>query len=233
VGQALIILYIKKTDLRLSAGDQFLPDIFIFSELMASEKKTVLLIILICCLGNVLAQNDSVFKSKTLSSFRLYNTGIAKNIYLPDEGVSKPFSLFIFLSPECPLSQNYLPLFNSLSERYTNDISFYGIIPGKSYSAKIIRKFASAYNVRFPLLIDSSKSLSNYMKATVTPEIILLNNKHRLVYKGAVDDLLTGLGKRKIRVANEYLKNAIAESLGNKQVSVKRTKAVGCKINDY
>jgi len=222
-----------KTGLRPIAGDQFLPDSFIFSEFMVSEKKTALLIILIGCFGNVFAQNDSVFNSKTLSSFRLYNTGTAKNIHLPGEGAGKRFSLFIFLSPECPLSQNYLPLFNSLSERYTNDISFYGIIPGKSYSAKIISEFASGYNIQFPLMIDSSKSLSNYMKAAVTPEIILLNNKNILVYKGAVDDLLAGLGKRKVKATNEYLKNAIVQSLENKQVSVKRTKAVGCKINDY
>jgi hypothetical protein len=71
------------------------------------------------------------------------------------------------------------------------------------------------------------------MHAKITPEVILLNDKNILVYKGAVDDLLIGLGKRKLKATNEYLKNAIAQSINHKAVTIKRTRAVGCKINDY
>lgn len=200
---------------------------------MVSARKRRLLIIFVCCFEGVFAQNDSVFTAEKLFSFRLYNAGVAENIHLRAADGGKPYSLFIFLSPECPLSQNYLPLLNRLRKTYSKDISFYGIIPGKAYSPTMINEFASMYNVQFPLLIDSSKSLTNYMRAGVTPEIILLNEKNILVYKGAVDDLLMGLGKRRVKAANEYLKDAIVQSLENKPVSVKRTKAVGCKINDY
>ncbi len=200
---------------------------------MVSAKKIVLFIILVCCSGVVTAQTDPVFSGEKLSSFSLYHPGVDKSFQLPAGDAGKAFSLFIFLSPECPLSQNYLPLLNRLKEQYSSDISFYGIIPGRAYAPQVVREFVSTYSVSFPVLIDSSKSLTNYMGATVTPEIIFLNDKNVLVYKGAVDDLLTGLGKRKIKAANEYLKNAIVQSLENKEVSIKRTKAVGCKINDY
>jgi thiol-disulfide isomerase/thioredoxin len=200
---------------------------------MISEKKIIGLIISIYCFGNVFAQNDSVFNSNTLSSFRLYNTGADKSIRLPDAKTDKPFTLFIFLSPECPLCQNYLPLLKGLQEKYKTEIAFCGIIPGKAYSAEVVKRFASEYKVQFPLFIDSLKSLTGYLQATVTPQVILLNRKNVLIYKGAIDDLLMELGKRRVKAANEYLENAIVQSLGNKVVSVKRTKAVGCKINDY
>lgn len=200
---------------------------------MGSEKKIVLLVILVCWLRSGLTQNDSVFSGKALSSFTLYHATGGKSIHLPAASEGKSLSVFIFLSPECPLSQSYLPLLNSLNEKYTNNISFYGIIPGKAYSAKIVTEFALKYRVGIPLLIDSSKSLTTYMHATITPEIILLDNKNNLVYKGAVDDLLMDLGKRRVKATSEYLNDAIIQSLGNKAVSVKRTKAVGCRINDY
>ena len=201
---------------------------------MDRGKKTILLTtILICSFGNLAAQNDSVFNSKTLSSFKLFSSSNGKIFHLPNEKISKDFSLFIFLSPECPLSQNYLPLLNSLKEKYGNTISFYGIIPGKAYTAESINEFAATYSIQFSLLIDSSKSLTKYLQARVTPEVILLNDKNLLVYKGAVNDLLVGLGKRRVKAVNEYLKDAIVRSINNEIVSVKRTRAVGCKINDY
>jgi thiol-disulfide isomerase/thioredoxin len=200
---------------------------------MVSARKIILFIILVCSFRIVTAQTDLAFSGEKLSSFRLYDPGAGKSFQLPVADASKAFSVFIFLSPECPLSQNYLPLLNRLRETYSDDISFYGIIPGRAYAPETVKEFASTYRILFPVLIDSLKFLTSYMDATVTPEIIFLNNKNVLVYKGAVDDLLTGLGKRKIKAANEYLKNAIVQSLENKEVSIKRTKAVGCKINDY
>lgn len=200
---------------------------------MVSARKIVLFFTLVCCFGIANAQTDPVFSGEKLSSFNLYDPAAGKSFQLPVAEPGKAYSLFVFLSPECPLSQNYLPLLNRLKERYSEDISFYGIIPGRAYDPTIVKEFASTYNVQFPLLIDSSKSLTNYLGATVTPEILFLNSNNVLVYKGAVDDLLTGLGKRKIKAANEYLKDAIEQSLDNKEVTVKRTKAVGCKINDY
>jgi thiol-disulfide isomerase/thioredoxin len=200
---------------------------------MVRRKHSVLLLLGIYCLTELSAQNDSVFNGNTISSFKLYNTNQDKSIFLTEQNIGKPFSLFIFLSPECPLCQNYLSLFNSLQEKYKTEIAFYGIVPGRAYPATVIKEFASTYQVRFPLLIDSLKSLTRYLHATITPQVILLDNKNTLVYKGAVDDLLMGLGKRRVKVINEYLKNAIIQSLDNKMVTVKRTKAVGCKINDY
>ena len=200
---------------------------------MISSRPAFLLSLAICCFTELPAQNDSVFNGSTISSFRLYNTTEDKSICLPEQKTGKLFSLFIFLSPECPLCQDYLSLFNSLQEKYETKIAFYGIVPGRAYPATVIKEFASEYQVRYPLLIDSLKSLTSYLHATVTPQVILLDNKNTLVYKGAVDDLLMGLGKRRVKVVNEYLKNAIAQSLENKMVTVKRTKAVGCRINDY
>lgn len=200
---------------------------------MKGRKKSGMLIMLAGCWGILSAQNDSAFSQQIISSFNLYQTSPGQMIHLSPSDPGRRLTLFIFLSPECPLCQNSTLILNSFFDAYKMDISFYGIMPGKAYSVIDINKFAGEYDVKFPLFIDSSRALSGYLKATVTPQVILLNDRMQLVYKGAIDDALMELGKRRVKVTQEYLKEAILQGLDNKTALVKRTKAVGCKINDY
>lgn len=106
----------------------------------------------------------------------------------------------------------------------------YGIIPGKSYDAKTIKTFREKYKITYPLLTDASFRLSRYLHASITPEVVLLNAQYELVYRGAIDDWLKDLGKMKTKITVHYLEDAIEKYPG--QATIKRTKAVGCLIND-
>jgi len=163
--------------------------------------------------------NDSVFSAKRLSSI----------IHLPSRNTS-PLSLFVFLSPECPLCQNYTPALNKLARQYMGKVRVYGIIPGKAYDAATIKTFREKYKITYPLLTDPSFRLSRYLHASITPEVVLLNDRSELVYKGAIDDWLKALGKMKTKITSHYLEDAIAGYPD--QATIKRTKAVGCLIND-
>ena len=200
---------------------------------MGACKKIWLSLVFVFLFSEGFSQNDSIFDSRHLSSLQLYSAGSRKLYHLPALNTGKPFSLFVFLSPECPLSKDYLPLLNELYKKYAEHISFYGVIPGKAYSAAVVNRFARDYRVQYPLLIDSSKALTGYLLASVTPEVILLDNESNLVYKGAVNDLMMALGKRRVQVSTHFLEDAITASIAGKPVSIKRTKAVGCKVNDY
>jgi hypothetical protein len=83
------------------------------------------------------------------------------------------------------------------------------------------------------LFIDSDKKLTTYLHATVTPQVILLNDKGELKYKGAIDNWAVSLGKQRVTTTQNFLDDALQQSLSDKTVLTKRTKAVGCRINDY
>jgi hypothetical protein len=53
------------------------------------------------------------------------------------------------------------------------------------------------YKLEIPVWIDLKKELSNYLQATVTPEVVLLNKKGELIYRGAIDDWVEKLGQKK------------------------------------
>lgn len=147
--------------------------------------------------------------------------------------VSNKLSLYIFLSPECPLSQNYTKTLNELNTQYRDKVVFTGIVPGKTYSSKEVKHFLGEYKVNFKVIRDKSKHLTEKLHGTVTPEVVLMDHNKTILYRGAIDDWAVSLGKKKISPTNPYLKNAIEQALNGERVIVQSTKPVGCLINDF
>jgi thiol-disulfide isomerase/thioredoxin len=178
-------------------------------------------------------KNDSVFSAAKLSSIPLGTVQDAQTGFtLPSGPAVKP-RVFVFLSPECPLCQNYTSLLNKLNTEYAGRIELYGIIPGKTYSRAVIAAFAKKYKVNYPLLIDESLAFSKYLQAEITPEAVFLDAGNLLVYRGALDNWLSDLGKRRATVTETFLLDAVDRNLRQQPVARKRNKAVGCLINDY
>jgi thiol-disulfide isomerase/thioredoxin len=177
--------------------------------------------------------NDSVFNAAALSSFRLFDVGRHSSLHLPPAAASGYTRLFIFLSPECPLCQNYTIKLNEFYSRYGGKIKIYGIIPGSAYKPAAISAFREKYKIAYPLLIDGSLRLSHYLQASATPEVILLGPGNELIYKGAIDNWYKALGKSRIRTTENYLQDAIDRTLRQEPPAIKRTTPVGCLLNDF
>lgn len=179
------------------------------------------------------SKNDSVFNSAFISSINLRDAERGMPVSLNGGALSDKPELLIFLSPECPLCQSYTLVLNKLYQKYGNGVRFYGVISGKTYNAAAISSFVKKYKIAFPLFIDKQLALSRYLQATTTPEVILLNNRNELLYRGAIDDRVADIGKQRTRATKDFLRDALDEQLSGERVSLKRTKAIGCYINDY
>ena len=83
------------------------------------------------------------------------------------------------------------------------------------------------------MLIDKEKVLSDYLKATVTPEVFLTNKTGQIVYSGAIDDWVTELGKKALQPQKHYLENAITQYLAGAPIQLSYTAAKGCLINEF
>lgn len=143
------------------------------------------------------------------------------------------FAVFVFLSPECPLCKNYSVVLNKLAGQYAGQVRFVGIVPGKSYSRKEIRKFRQAYHIPFAIYPDREKAVSNYLAATVTPEVLLLNEQGAALYRGSIDNWVVNLGKKRPAATAHYLIDAIEQGLQQRPIELSYTPPVGCYINDF
>lgn len=144
-----------------------------------------------------------------------------------------PLYLFVFISPECPLCKNYSTVLNRLSQQFENKLKVYGLVPGMAYSKKELKDFTEEYRIDFPLLIDGKKEFSRYIQAAVTPEVVLVDNTGKIIYRGAIDDWVQELGKKKLKPEENYLENAINQYLDGAPVLVKKTIPKGCLINEF
>lgn len=165
----------------------------------------------------------SFFQSKAPLNVKKQKTGIDNSDY----------QLLVFLSPECPLSQNYSVVLQQLSNEFADIIQVYGIIPGSTVTKKEIQKFANKYKILFPLYSDKSMTTIKAVHATTTPEVVLLDLEGHLVYRGAIDDWAVELGKKKSKASNEYLRNALLQVRSGLPVQIVMKEPVGCLINDF
>ncbi len=202
-----------------------------------NEYKMFKYLFLIVCFGlntrDVFAGGfkDSVPTFKGVVDYKIQDASLQKNIRIRLQ--DQTLSLFVFLSPECPLCQNYTKTLNQLSEQFREKLKVVGVVPGSAYSETEVAAFAKKYHTVFSIGIDKEQLLTKYLAATITPQVVLIDSMGNLVYKGAIDDWVFGLGKKRERVTMHYLADAITQYLQLMPVKIKRTKAYGCKINDF
>jgi thiol-disulfide isomerase/thioredoxin len=140
-------------------------------------------------------------------------------------------SVFLLLSPECPLCKNYVQVINKI-QKENAPVKFYGIIPGATYTTAEILLFKKDYKPAFPLYVDAHKKLTKYLNATTTPECIVINALGIIKYRGLIDNWAYSLGSQRQVTTAHYLADALDNTLNNKPLAITNTKPVGCMIND-
>jgi AhpC/TSA family len=139
-------------------------------------------------------------------------------------------AVFIFLAPDCPLSQNYTATLNDLRMKFqASGIEFYGVFAGRA-AAEGAEDFARTYRIQFPVLPDVDFRISDFLKATATPQAFVVNGSGHTVYAGAIDNRATELGQRRMVITEHYLLDALESVVEGRQVRVERTRPVGCFI---
>lgn len=142
------------------------------------------------------------------------------------------FYIYTFLSPECPLSENYTRTLKQLQKEYSEkNVQFYYIFPGTFYPRQQIAHFADQYEMPIDrFLYDELYQLRDYCKATTTPETYLLDANGKIYYSGAIDNWAITLGKQRQVISGHYLVDAIESVLKGEKVKITNTRAVGCII---
>ncbi len=95
-----------------------------------------------------------------------------------------------------------------------------------------IRRHRDDYEYTCPALRDNSHELVRTCAATVTPEAVVLNTQHEIVYQGRIDNLYVDFGQARTSATAHELADALDAVVRHRPVAVPRTKAVGCYIGD-
>ncbi len=134
--------------------------------------------------------------------------------------------VIMFIATKCPVSNAYNKrMENIYNEFKDNGISFIGINANKAESVDEIKSHAKEHGLTFLILKDNQNKIADEFKASVTPEIYVLNSNYEVQYHGRIDD-----SRDADNVDSKDLEQALNEILAGKKVSNSRTKAFGCTI---
>ncbi len=89
-----------------------------------------------------------------------------------------------------------------------------------------MKAYAKEQHYRWHYVVDNNHEIADAFGANRTPECFLFDKNLKLVYHGAIDDNPSDASA----VNRQHLKEAITELYGNKEITVKESRSVGCTI---
>ncbi|MBA4304975.1 MAG: hypothetical protein C0424_12170 [Sphingobacteriaceae bacterium] len=140
-------------------------------------------------------------------------------------------NVLYFFAPECPLSENYCLSANLLQEKTASRaVRHLVVVPGDYYSAGAVDSFRRQFDLRVQVIRDTSWALTRALAARVTPEVFIFTNDQKMLYRGAIDNWVFALGKKRQRITEFYADTVVVAALNGKPLEAGSTRAIGCTI---
>jgi thiol-disulfide isomerase/thioredoxin len=142
-----------------------------------------------------------------------------------------PATAFVFIHPDCPVSNRYAPELNRLHDEYrASGIRLFAVYPGRDDDEAAIRAHYREYGLRLTALRDPDFRLADLAGATMTPEAAVFARGRTLVYRGRIDDRAPRLGVWRAVPRARDLADVLARLREGRAVTLRTTQAVGCYI---
>jgi len=142
-----------------------------------------------------------------------------------------PAAALLFLSPDCPFSNRYLPELARLASGYAlRGVAFYAVFSDPAVGADQARRHAQEYGYPFPALLDAGQSLARQSGAAATPEAVVLSPAGQVLYRGRIDNQVEDFARRRPLATRRDLALALDQILAGRPVARPATKAIGCSI---
>jgi hypothetical protein len=142
--------------------------------------------------------------------------------------------VFVFLGPECPISQRYVPELNRLAAgQGTNGVEFFGIIAGQTMTRTQAAAFVKDYAIQYPVLFDEGLALARWLRPTHMPEAFVLKPDGDRLYRGRIDDWYQAPGKPRSVVQHRELRDAMDAARAGKMPAKFFAPPVGCYFEDW
>jgi len=90
-----------------------------------------------------------------------------------------------------------------------------------------IREYMKKHEFTFPVYADHGNVVADLFQAQHTPHCFVIDPQGKVVYAGGLDDDPRGV---KGEEADQYVRDAVEETLAGKEVTVKESKPYGCSI---
>lgn len=176
-------------------------------------------------ISGTFADADTVKMDKEAPNFTLKDA-MDKAHSLKDLSREKKATVVMFISTECPVSNDYNERIIALYNDYKDQsVQFIGINSNRNESVEEIAEHNKTNQFSFLVLKDLGNEIADKFGARRTPEVYLLDEKRILRYRGAIDN-------SQKKPETHYLRETLDLVVAGKEIPEdrKKTKAFGCTI---
>ena len=149
-------------------------------------------------------------------------------------------SAIFFVQTDCPISNWYAPTIQRVCREYASrGVScalMYEDIEVASASPPLeaqVRTHLQEYRYeQMPAAVDRSRAVATRARATVTPQVVVVDRTGTIRYRGRIDNAYADLGKPRQQVTSHELRDALDAIVAGRRVARPETEALGCYIVD-
>ena len=135
-----------------------------------------------------------------------------------------------FLDFRCPISNRTVPELNEMALKYNSlGVDFFGVVCDGVTGSELTNK-SKAFKINFRLFHDPNHTIASNFRATVTPQVFLIDGKGNLRYFGSVNDQYANRTTRLNAPKTHHLAKALDQVLTGTGVEISSTETVGCPI---
>jgi mono/diheme cytochrome c family protein len=137
-------------------------------------------------------------------------------------------TVVVFLSPECPVSNGYLPVLCDLkTQPCSKDVTWLVVYP-EAVKQQKRETHSLEYTLPGLSLHDSRGEAARTLAVSMVPEVVVLTSKGEVVYRGRIDDRYTRRGGAAREPRQHDLKNALEAVQAGKKPAKAFEKPIGC-----
>jgi hypothetical protein len=143
--------------------------------------------------------------------------------------------LLLFISAECPISNRYAPEIDRITASYRpRHVQSFLVYTDPKIAIDAVRASVKEFHPASSaaVIVDHALQLATAVKATVTPEAVVLSGTTQR-YRGRIDDLYMNAGQSRRAASQHDLRDALDAVLSGKPVPQPETPAVGCFIQGF
>ena len=142
----------------------------------------------------------------------------------------EPLTVYVALSPDCPISNAMLPHLNELHQRFAATVDFVGLVPEQCAPLHGIHEYVTTYDLRFPVQVDTANTQCGQLRLSRTPEAAVCDGEGTVLYRGRIDDRFVRIASAARPVSDQTLLRAIEATLKGRTPEHSHIHAVGCLI---
>ncbi len=170
-------------------------------------------------------------KSLKTSSSSLQFTDLEGRIQTPLSQPDQRATILFFVLPDCPISNAYAPEIKRITTEYSQrKIASFVVYVDPDLTTDAAKKHAKDYGYECPVICDQSLRLVEQTGVTVAPEVAVLDLNGKRLYRGRIDNLYAGLGKRRPQATEHDLRDTLDAILNGKPIPNETTRSIGCFI---